>query len=74
MPGGEIQLTKYGAQNDYLNGNPQMTYFKTVYKRHTNFSMEMIRIDFDGTQNLAIDVETKFRCRILRNGDLINKI
>ena len=42
MTGGTLQLTKYGAQNAYLNGNPQMTFFKAVYKRHTNFSMEML--------------------------------
>tara|TARA_B100000902_G_scaffold399330_1_gene469657 strand:- start:1502 stop:3205 length:1704 start_codon:yes stop_codon:yes gene_type:complete len=74
MTGGTLQLTKYGAQNAYLNGNPQMTYFKTVYKRHTNFSMEILRLDFEGTQNIANDVETQLKCKITRNGDLINKI
>ena len=74
MTGGTLQLTKYGAQNAYLNGNPQMTFFKAVYKRHTNFSMEMLRLDFEGTQNIANDVETQLKCKITRNGDLINKI
>lgn len=74
MTGGLLQLAKYGAQNAYLNGNPEMTYFKAVYKRHTNFSMEMIRIDFDGVQDLATTVNTQLRCKIARNGDLINKI
>ena len=66
MPGGLLQLSKYGAQNTYLNGNPQMTYFKSVFKRHTNFAMEMIRIDFEGVQeqvkslNLILD---KIRAR-----------
>ena len=74
MTGGTLQLTKYGAQNTYLNGNPQMTYFKSVYKRHTNFAMEAIRIDFEGTQNLAYNIDTQLRCKISRNGDLINKL
>ena len=74
MPGGQMQLTKYGTQNSYLNGNPQMTYFKAVYKRHTNFSMEIIRLDFEGAQSLANNVDTQMRCKISRNGDLINKI
>lgn len=74
MPGGLLQLSKYGAQNTYLNGNPQMTYFKSVFKRHTNFAMEMIRIDFEGVQELANNVDTLMRCKIARNGDLVSKI
>ena len=42
MAGGLIQLSAYGAQNQYLNGNPQMTFFKAVYRRYTNFSMDAI--------------------------------
>ena len=42
MPGALMQLVAYGAQDVYLTGNPQMTFFKTVYRRHTNFSMECI--------------------------------
>lgn len=53
MGGGEIQLHKYGAQNIYLNGNPQITYFKSVYKRHSNFSMETIRMDFESSNSLT---------------------
>ena len=53
MGGGEIQLHKYGAQNIYLNGNPQITYFKSVYKRHSNFSMETIRMDFETSNSLT---------------------
>lgn len=74
MTGGIIQLQRSGAENAYLNGNPQMTYFKSVYKHHTNFSMEAIRLDFEGTQNLAYNVETQLKCKIARNGDLINKL
>lgn len=74
MTGGQLQLSKYGTQNSYLNGNPQMTFFKTVYKRYSHFSMEMIRIDFEGSQSLANNVDTLMRCKIERNGDLINKI
>lgn len=74
MTGGILQLQRNGAENFYLNGNPQMTYFKSVYKHHTNFSMECIRIDFEGTQNLAYKVDTQLKCKIPRNGDLINKL
>ena len=74
MTGGILQLQRTGAENVYLNGNPQLTYFKSVYKRHTNFSMEAIRLDFEGTQSLAYNIETILKCKIARNGDLINKI
>ena len=40
MGGGLMQLVAYGAQDIYLTGNPQITFFKVVYRRHTNFSME----------------------------------
>jgi len=42
MSGGLMQLVAYGAQDIYLTGNPQITYFKVVYRRHTNFAMESI--------------------------------
>lgn len=74
MPGGELQIYKSGPQDLYLYGNPQLTYFKSVYKRHTNFAMEMIRFDFEGTRELANNVNVHFRCKVPRNGDLINKM
>ena len=39
MTGGLLQIVSYGVQDTYLTGNPQMTFFKSVYKRHTNFSL-----------------------------------
>lgn len=74
MGGGLLQLAAYGAQNQYLNGNPQMTFFKAVYRRHTNFSMDAIRIGFEGTTDLSVDVDVQLRCKIPRSGDLINKM
>ena len=48
MTGGLMQLVAYGAQDVYLTGNPQITFFKVVYRRHTNFSMEAIEQTFNG--------------------------
>ena len=48
MVGGLIQLAAYGAEDLYLTGNPQITFFKMVYKRHTNFAMENIEQQFEG--------------------------
>ena len=44
MGGGTLQLSSYGGQDVETIGNPQMTFFKSVYKRHTNFAIEHIEI------------------------------
>ena len=46
MPGGLLQLVAVGAQNELVNGSPSMTHFRAVYRRHTNFAMESIRMSF----------------------------
>jgi hypothetical protein len=65
-----MQLVAYGSQDIYLSGNPQITFFKVVYRRHTNFSMESIEQTFSG----AADFGRKVTCTIARNGDLIYKM
>ena len=67
MGGGLMQLVAYGAQDIYLTGNPQITFFKTIYKRHTNFSMEHIQQTFQGAPVSGARVVAT----ISRNGDLI---
>ena len=44
-----MQLVAMGAQDVYLTGNPQITFFKVVYRRHTNFSKEVIKQEFNGS-------------------------
>ena len=65
-----LQLVAYGAQDVYITGNPQVTFFKLVYRRHTNFSMETIEQTFNGNP----DFGKKVTCTLSRNGDLIHKI
>jgi len=65
-----MQLVAYGAQDIYLTGNPQITFWKVSYKRHTNFSMESIEQTFNG----AADWGRKVTCTISRNGDLIHRV
>jgi hypothetical protein len=72
MPNGVIQLVAYGAEDLYLTGNPQMTYWKMVYKRHTNFAMEYIIQYFTGTLSVSTTENTIFTCKIDRNADLIH--
>jgi len=64
-----MQLVAYGAQDVYLTGNPQITFFKVVYHRHTNFSMESIEQTFNGT----VAAGNKVTATISRNGDLIHR-
>ena len=70
MGGGLMQLVAYGAQDIYLTGNPQITFFKVVYRRHTNFSMEAIEQTWNGNS------EGTGRCTatISRNGDLVHRM
>ena len=70
MGGGLMQLVAYGAQDIYLTGNPQITFFKVVYRRHTNFSMESILQTFNGT---AVNGGRQ-TATISRNGDLISRM
>ena len=70
MGGGLLQLVAYGAQDVYLTGNPQITFFKVVYRRHTNFAMEAIQQTFNGN----VGYENTVTCQISRNGDLINRM
>ena len=65
-----MQLVAYGAQDIYLTGNPQITFFKVVYRRHTNFSMEEIAQTPSGTINFGGEATYT----ISRNGDLIHKM
>ena len=65
-----MQLVAYGAQDIYLTGNPQITFFKVVYRRHTNFSMEAIQQTWNG----AVSNGARVTATISRNGDLVSKM
>jgi hypothetical protein len=65
-----MQLVAYGAQDVYLTAQPQITFFKVVYRRHTNFSMESIEQTFNGTA----DFGKKVSATVSRNGDLIGRM
>jgi len=68
--GGLMQLVAYGAQDVYLTANPQVTFFKQLYRRHSNFAMESIEQTFNGVANFG----KRVTCTIARNGDLITRV
>ena len=70
MAGGLMQLVAYGAQDVYLTGNPKVTFFQAVYRRHTNFAMENIEQTVNGT---AAD-SGRVSVTIARNGDLVSEM
>ncbi len=70
MGGGLLQLVAYGAQDVYLTGNPQITFFKVVYRRHTNFAIEAIEQTSTGSNSLG----SRASFQITRNGDLIHRV
>jgi hypothetical protein len=72
MGGGLMQLVAMGAQDVYLTGNPQITFFKVVYRRHTNFSKECIEQTFSGS--IPTTGEGSVNCTLSRNGDLVQEI
>lgn len=71
MGGGILQLVARGATDVNLTGNPQVTFFKSVYKRYTNFAMEEVLQSFNG--DLSAD-EFKIETKLNHNGDLLRKI
>jgi hypothetical protein len=72
MGGGLLQLVAYGAQDIFLTGNPNITYFKSVYRKYTNFSIEAIIQTFE--EGSPLKNTTTGTLIISRNGDLVSKI
>lgn len=69
MAGALMQLVAYGAQDVYLTADPTITFWKAVYRRHTNFAMESMSQTLNGTANF----NNRVTCRISRNGDLLHR-
>ena len=68
--GGLLQLVAHGKQDVFLTGNPQMTWFKMVYRRYTNFAIESQPMYFDGTP----DFGKRITCNVPRRGDLLGQV
>ena len=67
---GVVQLVSYAVQHVYLTGNPHITFFKVVYRCHTNFAIESIQQLINGT----FDWGNRVSCQISRDGDLVHKM
>ncbi len=69
MGGGLLQLVAYGAQDAYITGNPHITFWKVLYKRHTNFAVEAMRVNFTGAPTYG----QRIVAVVNRNADLVWK-
>lgn len=69
MAGGLLQIASFGSQDIYLTGNPEITFFKIVYRRHTNFSIESIEVDFENSASF----NNTSMCVVPLAGDLLSK-
>ena len=70
MAGGLIEIVTYGSQDLYLTGTPEITFFKVVYRRYTNFCMESIKVNFDDTVGFGLTSSLT----VPKIGDLIHKM
>lgn len=69
MGGSIAQIASYGAQDIFLTGNPQITFFKVVYRRYTNFAIQSMRQEFIGETNFGCEMSSV----IDKAGDLMHK-
>ena len=74
MGGGSLQLSAIGKENNYLTINPQISFFKAVYKKYSNFAMQSIRINFDTIDKLSYNEDTKLKLKLPKNAELINSM
>jgi len=70
MPGGILQISSISTESLFLNGTPEITFFKTIYRRHTNFSIESIPINFDDT----VQFNSINTVKIEQTGDLMHNV
>ncbi len=71
MPGGLLNIAAYGAENIILTGNPTKTFFKTAYKKYTNFGLQRFRLDYNGQRTLNFNSETEMTFKIPRYAELV---
>lgn len=74
MGGGYLELQHKGIEDAFFIKNPQITFFKSVYRRFSNFSLEPIQNDFENSTIMMPNVKRKVNCKVRRLGDLVNHV
>ena len=65
-----IDLVSVGAQDVYITGDPQVSFFRQNYKRHTNFAIKPERIDYIGSFKAGAEIKIPIRSK----GDLLGYV
>ncbi|MEE9573382.1 MAG: hypothetical protein V3W20_10070, partial [Candidatus Neomarinimicrobiota bacterium] len=71
MPGGLLNIVAYGSANVILNGNPNKTFFKAIYRKYTNFGLQRFNLNYEGQRNLSFDTDTTFEFKVKRYAELL---
>lgn len=71
MAGGLMNHVSIGQQNVMLNGNPDKSFFKSTFKKYTNYGLQKFRLDYEGTPQLSLTAESTFTFKVRRYGDLL---
>ena len=71
MAGGLLNLVSSGQQNILLNGNPSKTFWKSSFKKYTNFGLQKFRVDFEGTPTIKLTESSTFLFKIPRYADIL---
>ena len=69
MSAGQIQLVSYSEENEYLSDDALISFFKIIYKRYTNFSIETVRVEFLNKPTFG----NKYTCEVSKYGDLLHR-
>jgi hypothetical protein len=73
MGGGNLQLVSKGNIDEFITGNPEVSFYQFVYKRHTNFALETYQLIF-GTKPVISPTERTYSCEISRHGSLLSDL
>lgn len=71
MPGGLLNIVSEGQGNIMFNSNPSKTFFKSTYKKYTNFGLQKFRVDYEGSRTLQVAEQSEFIFRIPRYAELL---
>ena len=74
MGGSRLQLYSVGVENNHLTKNPEISYFKKVYKKYSNFALQSIDQYFEKIDSLDFNNVTHLKLKFGKNGNLIHKI
>ena len=65
-----VDLVSKGAQDVYITGDPEVSFFRQNFRRHTNFAIKPERVDYIGQFNAGAEVTIPIKSK----GDLLSYV